>query len=106
MANWLTDHPAVLDQVWFSDEAHFWLDGQMNFRNAVHWVLTRPLHSQKVTAWMAMERGSGLVWPFFFEDEGGVTQTVNAERYLNTALKSFWKEIKRRDSVDMRRVWM
>ena len=57
MVNWPTEHPPVLDQVWFSDEAHFWLDGQVNSRNVVYWgsatpgkVLTKPLHSQKVTA--------------------------------------------------------
>ena len=35
-----------------------------------------------------------------------MTQTVNAERYFDTTLKPFWEEIKRRDSVGMKRVCM
>ena len=56
MANSLTEHPAGLDQVWFSDEANFWLDGQVNPRNVLHWVsatpdkvLTNPFRAQKVS---------------------------------------------------------
>src|SRR6185437_10213459 len=26
----LNSHPAVLKSIWFSDEAHFWLDGYVN----------------------------------------------------------------------------
>ena len=50
----------------------------MNSRNTVYWgsnasdrVLTKPLHSEKVTAWIAMRREGGLIGPFFFEDERG-----------------------------------
>ena len=113
MAHWLTNHPVVFDRVWFTDEAHFFLNGQVNTHNAVHWgssapekVLTKPLHSPKVTVWMAMKRGGGLVGPFFFEDERGVTQTVNAERYQKTALQPFWRELVRRDGVDIEQQWM
>ena len=111
--SWLTEHLAVPDQGRFLDDDHFWLDGQVNSRNAVHWgsatpdkVLTKPLHSQKVTAWMVMNQGIGLVEPFFFEDEHGMMQAVNAERYLDTALRPFWREIKGRNIIDMKRVWM
>ena len=79
MGNWLTEHPAVLDQVWSSDEPHFWLDGQVNSRNVVHWwfatpgkVLTSSLHSQKVTVCMTMKRESGVVEPFFFVETWSV----------------------------------
>ena len=41
----------------------------------------------------------------FFEDERGVTLTVNTERYLNTALKPFWK-IKQGERMGMERVGM
>ena len=34
-----------------------------------------------------------------------MTQTVNTEHYLNTALKPFWK-IKQRERMGMERVWM
>ena len=86
----------------------------MNSRNAGRWgsaapdnVLTKPLHFRKATAWMAMKGVSCPIGPFSSKMRvGGVPQTVNAERYLNAALKPFWKEIKRRDSVGMGRVWM
>ncbi|KAF0301823.1 hypothetical protein FJT64_025950 [Amphibalanus amphitrite] len=77
-----------------SDEAHFWLSRHVNSRNAVHWgskvpdkVLTKPLHSEKVSAWIAMRRGGGLIGPFFFENEREVAQTINAERGFGLALK-------------------
>ena len=64
MAKWFEQHSAVLNRVWFSDEAHFWHTGHVSSQNAVHWgtekpdqVLTAPLHSNKVTVWMAMRRG-------------------------------------------------
>ena len=34
-------------------------------------VLTKPLHSEKVTAWVAMRRAGGPIGPFFFEDKRG-----------------------------------
>lgn len=113
MAQWFTEHPAVFDRLWFSDEAHFWLSGHVNSRNAVHWgskvpdkVLTKPLHSEKVSAWIAMRRGGGLIGPFFFENERGVAQTINAERYVGTALRPFWEELQRKNGVDVNEEWI
>ena len=78
MAQWFAGHPAVADRLWFSDEAHLWLRGHVNSCNTVHWgsnapdeVLTKPLYSEKVTAWTTMRRGGGLIGPFFIEDERG-----------------------------------
>ena len=42
MAEWLLGNSHVLDRLWFSDEAHFYLCGYVNGRNAVHWGLERP----------------------------------------------------------------
>ena len=62
MAQWFIEHPVVLDRLWFSYEAYFWLSGRVNSRNAVHWgsnvldkVLIQPLHSEKVTAWIGKD---------------------------------------------------
>ena len=48
--------PDFLQNVWFSDEAHFSLTGHVNSKNSVFWesqapdeVLPRPLHSVKCT---------------------------------------------------------
>ena len=38
------------------------------------------LHPLKVTAWCAIRSG-GIIGPIFFENENGVTVTVNGERY-------------------------
>ena len=113
MAKWFSQHPAVLDRLWFSDEAHFWLSGHVNSRNAVQWgtekpdeVLTTPLHSAKVTVWMAMRRGGGTIGPFFFEDEGGDAVTVNRERYVELALTPFWEELRKKvGTKERRREW-
>ena len=80
-------------------------------RNTVFWgssppdqVIGKQLHSQKVTAWVGMKRG-GLIGPFFFEDECGKAQTVNAERYLEKALKPFWDELVRKTGEDATEEW-
>lgn len=113
MAKWLEQHPPVFDKLWFSDEAHFWLSGHVNSRNAVHWgsslpdeVLSKPLHSQKVTVWMAMRRGGGTIGPFFFEDEEGEAVTINQERYVSAALEPFWEELGRRRGIHRHEEWL
>jgi hypothetical protein len=71
-----------LHNLFFSDEAHFHLDGAVNHHNFrywsdenPHWHAEVPLHSQRVTVWMGIGF-DGWVGPFFF------TETVNAQRYL------------------------
>ena len=70
MAQWLQENPEVCERTWFSDEAHFWLCGHVNSRNAVYWsdkrpdkVLHKPLHSTKVTVWAAMRQGQPPIGP-------------------------------------------
>ena len=74
MAEWLLGNSHALDRLWFSDEAHFYLCGYVNSRNAMHRELERPdkvltklLHSTKVTVWAAMCKGQTLIGPFFFK---------------------------------------
>lgn len=100
MAEWFEHNPRVFSKLWFSDEAHFWLNGYVNTHNAVHWgkeppdeVLCRPLHCEKVTAWLAMRHGGGTIGPFFFENENEVATTINSARYVSTALEPFWREL-------------
>ena len=67
---------------------HFHLSGCVNKQNFRYWapenprqLHERPLHSPFVTVWCAV--GSFGVWgPYFFE-EGGVTVTVTADRYVD-----------------------
>ena len=76
------------DNILFSDEAHFHLNGYVNRQNCRYWSATnpkqkhqKPLHSPKVTVWAAMS-ARGIIGPYFFEDERGRTVTVNSERYV------------------------
>ena len=78
---------AFLHNVWFTDEAHFHLDGRINTQNNRYWATTppdiveeRPLHSLKCPAWCAVS-SSGVIGPFWFQDRAGLTQTVTAARY-------------------------
>ena len=113
MAEWFEDHPEVFDNLWFSDEAHFWLSGKVNSRNAVHWatqrpdeVRTRPVHSRKVTVWVAMRRGGGTIGPFFFEDERGEAVTITKDRYVTETLEPFWDELGRRRGICRSEEWL
>lgn len=92
---------AILQQVpptailWTSDEAHFHLSGCVNKQNFRYWAAEnprelhqKPLHSPKVTVWCALS-SIGIIGPYFFE-EGGVTITVNCDRYCDM-LENFFR---------------
>jgi hypothetical protein len=71
------------DDIIFSDEAHFWLDGYVNRQNYRIWgtekpelVVVRPLHPRRITVWCGL-CGDGVLGPYFFD------QTVNSERYYD-----------------------
>ena len=99
-----------IDNVWFSDEAHFHLDGHVNSKNCVFWgtqppqeVLQRPLHSSKVTAWCAMNSKT-IIGPYWFEDADGRTVTVNQENY-RTVIRKFYASVRRRRGIVIDRQW-
>ncbi|PSN53790.1 hypothetical protein C0J52_06219 [Blattella germanica] len=69
-----------------TDEAHFHLDSTLNEQNMRYWApnnpkitIQQPLHSPKVTCWCRYVWNCGT---FFFENETGVTETVNSARYV------------------------
>ena len=105
--------PEFLHHVWFSDEAHFHLDGQVNSQNFRFWsaeppdvVSQAPLHSAKCTAWCAIS-SNGIIGPFWFEDATGATVTVNAKRYREVLAK-FWRSLNRRlggNTAHLQRLW-
>ena len=93
MCSWflqrMDEEATFLENIWFSDEAHFYLSGYVNTKNYVYWgtsrpdcVMQRPLHSKRCTAWAALSV-HGIIGPYWFEDEDGQTTTVNTERYIN-----------------------
>lgn len=68
--------------IWFTDEAHFHLNGIVNKQNWRFWGSENPhlceekaLYSPKVTAWAAV-CARGIIGPFF------VRETVTTERYV------------------------
>lgn len=70
----LTIDGTFLNRIMFSDEAHFYLSGQVTKHNAHIYArenpkafITKPLHSDRVTVWMAVWSGE-LIGPFFFEE--------------------------------------
>ena len=79
MCHWFCDKndtvPDFLDNIWFSEEAHFLLSGNVNSKSIVFWgtilsehCLQRPLLSVKCTAWVAISK-HGIIGPFWFEDD-------------------------------------
>ena len=111
MCHWFLDKiesdAQFIDNLWFSDEAHFYMNGYINSKNYVFWGSSKPdlvyeknLHDLKVTAWVAMNR-KGIIGPFFFMDENQNTVTVNSGRYINL-LKLFWKAMGRMLGVNNR----
>ena len=84
MCEWITDViedvPDFLTDIWFSDEAHVYLSGHVNWKSNVYWssqppdmVLQRPLHSVST---------HGIIGPFWFEDDSGNALSVNTQRYI------------------------
>ncbi|GBM15750.1 Adipocyte plasma membrane-associated protein [Araneus ventricosus] len=68
--------------IWFTDEAHFHMNGFVNKQNWRFWGYQnphlceeKPLHSPKVTVWVAVRR-RGIISPFFMRE------TISSERYI------------------------
>ena len=87
-----------------SDKTHFLLSEHINSKNNVFGglevpdkVLQKPLYSVKCTAWVAMSKHR-IIWPFWFEDDDGRSQTVNKECYM-APLNKYWASLGRRRGV-------
>ncbi|GBM07331.1 hypothetical protein AVEN_198108-1 [Araneus ventricosus] len=68
--------------IWFTDKAHFHLNGFVNKQNWRFWGSEnphmcegKPLHSSKVTSWVAV-CSRGIIGPFFMRE------TISSERYI------------------------
>ena len=86
MCNWLNEElaptPSCLNHIWFSDEAHFYLNGAVNNHNNVFWGENSLEEiGLKVTAFVAFNAKHGLLEPYWFE-ENGRTVPINSERYI------------------------
>ena len=92
-------------QIIFSDEAHFHLGGYVNKQNCHIWgsenpheVLEKPMHPLRVTVWCGLWSG-GIIGPYFFEDEGGATVTVNGDTYRTMITDFFMPTLDGIDAV-------
>lgn len=73
--NVLGENPELLGNLFFSDEAHFYLNGEVNRWNFrlwsdenPHWFTEDPLHPEKVTVWLGVGL-NGFVGPFFWDSD-------------------------------------
>ena len=83
----LCEDDSFIENVMFSDEAHFHLSGYVNRHNSRIWssenpeqTQERPLHSPRVTVWCGLNAVS-VLGPYFFENDDGTTSTVTGEKY-------------------------
>lgn len=89
----------------WSDEAHFYLNGQVNTHNCRIWakenpnvVQEVPLHAAKVTVWCGFT-ATFMIGPYFFEEltsTGPITCSVNGRRYLNMLSNFLIPELQQR----------
>ena len=66
--------PEILQNIWFSDESHFYLDGYCNKQNMRFWgnkkteiYCEKSAHPIYVTVWCALS-SQGIIGPYFFEN--------------------------------------
>jgi hypothetical protein len=88
-AEWAQNNEVSFNNVWFSDEAHFHLDGVFNKQTVWFWPSENPCvihekvhHASRITVWVAIS-SHGLLGPIFFEE------TVNRECYLSMLYDTF-----------------
>lgn len=100
MLGWMSRGKLDQERIWFTDEAHFWLDGYVNKQNYRIWGTenprsfeTAPLKSQKITCWCAIS-SKGLIGPFFFAGN------VNSSAYKEMLEDEFIPAAQGLDAVD------
>lgn len=92
-----------------SDEAHFYLNGQVNKQNCRVWgeqnphaTVERTQHPAYVTVWCGLT-SQGIIGPYFFQDRGR-TVTVNEARYRKM-LDTFLIPELQRLGIPLGRIW-
>ncbi len=65
---------SMLNNIWFTDECHFWLNGHVNEQNMWLWaendpykIEEVPLHLAKMTVWVAFT-SCGIIGPVFIRE--------------------------------------
>ena len=73
------------NKIFFCDKAHFTHGGYVNKQNCLE---ERPLYTEKFTIWCALWF-EGMIGPYFFENDDGMTVNVNSERYDHMIINFF-----------------
>uniref|UniRef100_UPI00358F7504 uncharacterized protein isoform X2 n=1 Tax=Myxine glutinosa TaxID=7769 RepID=UPI00358F7504 len=103
MCNWLGDrmerYPNWINQMWFSDEAHFHLNGAINNHNNIFWgseppeeITERYLKGPTVTCFCAFNARWGMLGPYWFENDNSRAVTINGECY-RAVLQKFHNDL-------------
>jgi len=95
------DSPDIVDQILWTDEASFKLNGHVNRHNCVYWchenphkIIEQEVNLPGITVWAGIT-SAGLVGPFFFRD------TVTGHSYLNMLSDQLWPIISTRPDIDI-----
>lgn len=104
---------SIINNLWMSDEAHFYLEGTVNKQNMRMWgtempqtnFRVKPLHPVYVTAWVAISC-HGIIGPYWFEDDNANHLSVTAIRYHNMLETFFYPQLLTFTSVDLNKQWM
>ena len=87
-------------KIFFTDEAHFHLDGYVNKQNYRHWgteqphlAIARSLHPLRVTVWCAITYGQ-IIGPIF------ITKTIDRINYREDILENFFRQIRQKKMID------
>ena len=79
------------NNIFFSDKAHFHLNGHLNRQNCRYWSDTNPKWSIRNPCIhpRAALSARGIIGPHVYEDRRGISITVNTEQYIAMLLKFF-----------------
>ena len=98
---------SFLQNILFTDEAHFHLSGHVNRQNMRIWgdenpheAVNAPRSREKVTVFVGLGCDTGLVGPYFFEGANGKTETVKTENYLKMLRQKVVPVLKRRGTYE------
>ena len=95
--------PILAKKIIFSDEAHFDLGEYVNKQNCHIWgtenpypYIEKPTNLKRVTVWCGFW-STGIIGPFFFENEQGQAVTANGDRYRAMLNEFFFTKIEKED---------